>query len=310
MKPIPVAVLLLGVLSACHPRTGQIPTPGPALRNLPRLADPAPVAAAVELRNSDPARALQLLQQTWADAVTAHDPRLAAFALDRAGDVVMGLGARWNRDLPVLDESARAQLDGCGVADAYYQRAWQLVADSGEARVIGRMAHDVGWALEQCGHPYGARRWYQLALEQRLSAGDALGVRFSANNLGRILPGPRRARLELYLLAAEGARIAGDAQGERKVHTNIARLWFYSDDTGWLEPSDSGIDAYASGPPRGEARVRFLHHLGAALEAAGRAEESSVVVCEGFGIDEFDCSTWLDGKPEELFPEPPSPGAR
>jgi hypothetical protein len=292
------------VFAACRARAPEPPT----LVKLPRLADPPAVAAAVEFRQTEPLHALAMLQQTWADAVKANDATLAAFALDRAGDVVMDLGSRWDRQVPLLDESARSQLSACDVADAYYLRAWQWVEHSDDLRLLGRLAHDLAWARERCDHELSALTWYRVALDKRLAAHDALGVRFTANNLGRLFRGPKRERLELYLLAADAARIAEDFSGARKVQTNIARLWFFSADTKWLEPSDAGAEEYVQGPPRGEARKRFLHHLGAALEAGHRAGESSTVVCEGFGVPDFDCNNWLDGKPEEIFPEPAGRG--
>ena len=301
MRWLPVALLFVACASRSVKPTERVP-----LQNLGRIADPPAVAAAIEFRKSDPRHAMELLQTTWSEAVKAGDDRLASFALDRAGDVVMDGYPEMDSSLPLLDESAKGMMQPCDLAHAYYAKAYRLMEKSEDRRLLGRFAHDLGWQLERCGVWEAARLMYRLALDHRLATGDAVGVRFSANNLGRIFEGPKRDRLELYLLAVEAAKISKDMQGVRKAETNIARLFYYSPDLRWLEVTDGGFEAeYAEGPPRGEVRKKFLEHLTAAFEAAKAAEESNVVVCEGFGIPDFDCTSWLDGKPEELFPEPP-----
>ena len=52
------------------------------------------------------------------------------------------------------------------------------------------------------------------------------------------------------------------------------------------------------------AMQNFLIHLRAAIDAAGRANESPWDVCEGLAIED-DCSRWAGQPIEELFPEEP-----
>lgn len=283
--------------------TLEAPDAGPiVLRDLGRLEDPLPVAQAVAQRPDDPRGALLQLQAVWRQAVEARDRRLEAFALDRSGDVVMDLLHSFRGDEPQLGSN---QTQACRRATDDYTRAWTLAEQLGDSRLAGRVAHDLAWASERCGDEPRATAWYELALARRLEARDALGVRYTANNLGVLITGPKRRRWALYQLALEAAAVARDPVGQRKAHTNIARLWFYSADGKWLDQdwTDGGpLDGYAMGPLRGEVRQKFLFHLGKAVEAAERANESPWDVCAGLAIED-ECSRWSGQPLEELFPE-------
>ena len=284
---------------------------GPTLMNLAPLEDPEPIVQVMKSRAHDPRGTLAGLRRVWQSAVDGGDDRLAAFALDRSADVTMDLRHAYRGDEARLEQFATdggLDLDpACTRARDDYLRAWLLVEKLNHPRLQGRVAHNLAWTLERCGDEPQATQWYEVALVKRLAARDALGVRFTANNLGVIITGPKRRRYALYQLALAGARVAQDPVGERKAQTNIARLWFYSADTHWLDQdwTDGGLlDGYAMGPLRGVVRQNFLFHLRAALEAATRANETPWDVCAGLAIEE-DCSRWSGQQVEELFPEEP-----
>jgi hypothetical protein len=311
----PGLLILCFALGACRrvpplpPSAADSPDAGVVLVNLGRLEDPTPVAEAMITRPESPRKTLERLRDVWRLAVQAGDEKLEAYALDRSGDVTMDLLHAWRGDEARLEpagaDAGTASTDACTRARDDYLRAYTLAAQLGEPRFMGRVAHNLAWALERCGDEPQATAWYEIALVRRLAAHDAIGVRFTANNLGVIITGPKRRRYALYRLAVEGAQIAGDPVGERKAHTNIARLWFYSADTHWLDQdwTDGGpLDGYAMGPLRGVVRENFLLHLRAALDAAARANESPWDVCAGLAIED-DCSRWSGQPIEELFPE-------
>ena len=311
MKGLCVMLLCVGVVGCRRVPAAQADAPdaGPQLENLPRLEDPPLVAEAIAGRQENPRRTLQALRAVWQRAVELGDTRVAAFALDRSADVTMDLLHAYRGDEPRLElaDAGVASVEACVRARDDYLRAFVLAEKLEELRLMGRIAHDLGWALERCGDEPQAIQWYEVALAKRLAAHDASGVRFSANNLGVIITGPKRRRYALYALAAEGAHVSGDPIGERKAHTNIARLWFYSADARWLERdwTDGGLlDGYAMGPLKGVVRQNFLLHLRAALEAAERSNESPWDVCAGLAIED-DCSRWAGQPIEELFPEEP-----
>jgi hypothetical protein len=279
------------------------------LKDLGKPVDPPAVAAAMEHRGLEPKVALSMLREVWLDAVKKKDVAMAAYALDRSGDVLMDLGQLHGDEARLTQADAnlgvKPRANACAAARDDYLRAWGLAELTGDRRLLGRVAHDLGWALERCNGPAEeVIHWYEVALAHRLAIGDAGGVRFSANNLGRYQSEAKWRRLELYELAAEGARVAKDYAGLRKIHGNIARLWFYSRDTAWLS-HDAGVGAedYDHVPLRGEARKRFLLHLQAALDAGRLADEAPATVCEGLQVDGPDCDAWGTLRAEELFPE-------
>jgi hypothetical protein len=280
-----------------------------SLKDYGKPLDPPAVAAAVEHRELEPKVALSMLREVWLDAGKKKDVAMAAYALDRSGDVLLDLSrlrgdeARLTQADATLGVKPRA--NACAAARDDYLRAYGLAELSGDRRLLGRVAHDLGWALERCNGPAEeVISWYEVALAHRLAIGDAGGVRFTANNLGRYQTEPKWRRLELYELAAEGARVVKDYAGLRKIHTNIARLWFFSRDTAWLS-HDAGVamEDYEAVPLKGEVRKRFLAHLKAALEAGRLADEAPATVCEGLQVPGPDCDAWGTHKAEDLFPE-------
>lgn len=300
---------------------GSIGVPADAahLKDLGKPQDPPPVAKALEHRELEPEVALAMLREVWAGALKKKDARLAAYALNRSGDVLLDLSGRLSgdEDRPWAtgpDAGVLGRTDACALAHDDYLRAFGLAELAGDRRLLGRIAHDIAWAYERCRDDDGLVdraeaivHWYETALSHRLAAGEAAGVRTTANNLGRYIARPKWRRLELYQLAAEAARIAKDPAGLRKTHGNIARLWFYSADTRWASPdggaTSDGTDGYASVPLKGEVRQRFLFHLQAALDAAKQADEAPVTVCEGLQVGGPDCDEWGNRTAEELFPE-------
>lgn len=282
-----------------------------ALKDLGKMVDPPAVAAAMEHRELEPKVALTMLREVWLSAVKRRDVTLAAYALDRSGDVLMDLGGALLGDEALLNQvgapdGVRPRADACAAARDDYVRAYGLAELTGDRRLLGRIAHDLGWALERCsGPPEQVLSWYEVALAHRLAVGDAAGVRFTANNLGRYQAEPKWRRLELYELAAAGAEVARDYGGTRKIQSNIARLWFYSRDVRWAS-RDAGPgrgDDYARGPLKGEVRKRFLLHLQKALDAARATGESAATVCEGLQVDGPDCDDWGNHRAEVVFPE-------
>ena len=305
------AACALVLLCSCARQA--VPTAAPVLVDLGRLDDPPPVAKVMELRKDDPRHALELLKAVWRGATLEKNLALEAYALDRSGDLAMDLRRAYRGDEARLEDAGAdgglgPVTDACKRARSDYTRAFAIAQTLDDARLMGRIAHDLGWALERCGDLTRAAEWYERALALRLKAHDALGVRYSANNLGVIWDGPKRKRLALYELALDAAKVARDAVGERKAQTNIARLWFYSGDTGWLGrdwPDAGEPDDYRLAPLKGEVRQKFLVSLKGALYAAGRAGESPWDVCEGLAIDGDDCARWQGQSAEELFPEAP-----
>lgn len=280
------------------------------LKDLGKPVDPAEVAKAMEHRELEPKVALAMLRETWLKALKRKDVTLAAYALDRSGDVLMDLGGALRGDEALLnqvgaEDGVRPRSTACAAARDDYLRAFGLAELTGDRRLLGRVAHDLGWALERCSAPAEeVTSWYEVALAHRLAVGDAGGVRFTANNLGRYVAEPKWRRLELYELAAAGAEVTKDYAGLRKIHGNIARLWFYSRDTRWTSrDAGSAEEDYAAVPLKGEVRQRFLLHLKKALDAGRAAGESPYTVCEGVQVDGPDCEAWGDHPPAVLFPE-------
>ncbi|GMU63055.1 MAG: hypothetical protein AMXMBFR34_48180 [Myxococcaceae bacterium] len=280
------------------------------LKDLGKPVDPPAVAKAMEHRELEPGVALSMLREAWLAAVKKKDVTLAAYALDRSGDVLMDLreldGSEALLTWADAAQGVKQRANACALARDEYLRAYGLAELTGDRRLIGRVAHDVGWALERCSGPAEeVISWYETALAHRLAIGDAGGVRFSANNLGRYQSEHKWRRLELYELAAEGAKVAKDWSGLRKIEGNLARLWFFSRDAKWLD-RDAGLgkdEEYAHVPLTGEVRRQFLVHLAASLEAGGRADESAATVCEGLQVPGPDCDEWGGHPPEVLFPE-------
>lgn len=282
-----------------------------ALKDLGKPVDPPAVAKAMEHRELEPKVALSMLREVWLKALKRRDATLAAYALDRAGDVLMDLGGPLLGDEALLNQvgapdGVRPRANACAAARDDYVRAYGLAELTGDRRLLGRIAHDLGWALERCGGPpEDVVSWYEVALAHRLAVGDAGGVRFTANNLGRYQAEPKWRRLELYELAAAGAEVTRDFGGLRKIHGNIARLWFYSRDARWTsrDAGTSGDEDYAAAPLKGEVRQRFLRHLQKALDAGRAAGESAATVCEGLQVGGPDCDAWGDHPVDVLFPE-------
>lgn len=304
------ATLLCCLWCAC--KTVPAPAPRPPLTDQGRLDDPPPIAKVMEGRQDDPRHTLELLKVVWRHAVVERQPLLEAYALDRSGDLAMDLRRAYRGDEARLEDAGAdgglgPVTDACVRARSDYERAFAIAEKLQEPRLMGRIAHDLGWGLERCGDRGRAAVWYQKALDCRLQAGDALGVRYSANNLGVLWDGPKRQRLALYELALRAAQIAHDAVGERKTLTNIARLWFYSGDAAWLTrdwPDAGEPDDYRAPVLKGEVRQKFLASLRGALEAAARAGETPWDVCEGLQVEGDDCARWDGQNVEALFPEP------
>lgn len=75
-----------------------------ALKDLGKPVDPPAVAKAMEHRELEPKVALSMLREVWLKALEQRDVTLAAYALDRSGDVLMDLGGPLLGDEALLNQ--------------------------------------------------------------------------------------------------------------------------------------------------------------------------------------------------------------
>jgi tetratricopeptide (TPR) repeat protein len=265
--------------------------------------EPLPVVEALASRGTNPDRARLKLLATIDEALQAHDARAAGIALDRLGDVELDEGTEWQGDVPP---------PSCLRAKQAYQRALEQAEAVKDPRLLGRVLHDLGLWAERCEDSrLSAVPWYQRALEQRRLDHDANGVRLSANNLGILTmkADPAKAN-QLFREALDAAEIASDLDGLRKVHCNLARLWFLHPDRDLLEPKAPGappewIAQHELPGFRGTARQRAIDHANAAIEVSAKLGLGPRSVCQAIALVNCGGAT---GEPESFFPnENPPP---
>lgn len=295
--------LALAVVSSCSCKKEPPLTPGPLNperpyaprpppKSTPGRWDPEPpaVTAALALRSSDPARALELLLAEVKDAKRRGDPRAMAIAEHRAGDVAL-------------------DLDRCDEAEAHYVEALEEHRARGDLKLVAVAANDLGLHGNACQKDPIA--WFQLSVETREQLGDTEALRVGLANLGGAAmlwrpPAEARPILERALGLAESL---GDVEGQRKVHVNLAATLMYLA----IEPVPLDGGAGVTPAVAAERKLLGFQHLERAL-ALGRQlglgpEQGG---CHGVPTDlwwmcgphglkvladvEGDPSPWLEGK--------------
>lgn len=166
------------------------------------------MTAALALRGSDPARALELLLAEEKEAKRRGDGRAQAIAMHRAGDVALDLGR-------------------CDEAERYYVDALEEHRARGDLKLLAVAANDLGLHGNACQKDPIA--WFQLSVETREQLGDDEALRVGLSNLGGAAmlwrpPAEARPILERALAVAERL---GDVDGERKAHINLAAALMY-----------------------------------------------------------------------------------
>lgn len=184
--------------------------PRPPPSTTPGRWDPEPpaVTAALALRGSDPARALELLLAEEKDAKRRGDGRAQAIARHRAGDVALDLGR-------------------CDEAETHYVDALEEHRARGDLKLLAVAANDLGLHGNACQKDPIA--WFQLSVDTREQLGDDEALRVGLSNLGGAAmlwrpPAEARPLLERALAVAERL---GDVDGQRKAHVNLAAALMY-----------------------------------------------------------------------------------
>jgi hypothetical protein len=230
---------------------------------------PESVAVALKERAANPHRALELLESAWAGALDAGDARTAGMALHRSGDV--------SNDLFEFK-----------AAEVFYKRALGLYELSGETKLIGIAANDLGLLSRVSGDD--PVPWFRYAVEARRDAGEARGLRTSLGNLGArmLLRGQHEASMPILEESLALARAGGDLEGERKAHINLAGAWL-------LRANDLSAPAWLPDAGLGPRTTAF-NHLRAAMELGARQGiDGYRAACEGLVVDARSMCSQLAG---------------
>lgn len=195
--------------------------PGPLPKD---LAMPAPIAAALETRQTDAPGTIQALASILPRALEDNDLRTYAIAHHRLGDLFSDLG------------------DCIGSTESYW-RAMLLHEARGDDSFTAVAANDLGLLYRECGSSGGADfapTSYRYAVSLRRKNGDAEGLRKALSNLGAELVVEGlfdEARVVLAEAIALSVKL-DDASGEWKTRLNDAyRLWLQcSEESNAREP--------------------------------------------------------------------------
>ncbi len=240
---------------------------------------PMEIQAALALRTTNPAQAMERLHDAEGKALDAGDARLAAFALHREADLSVDLSELFPEQL--------------------YLRALALHELRGDWPMVGVAANDLGLCLRRRGDD--GTEWFRYAVKAKRTAGDWKGLRTSLSNLGGalLLRGDTSGAIAALDEARPLAEHLGDHEASYKIELNLAGAYEQLADL-----RDGGVDL-----PAFEQAMRHLWraadhgaHVGRPVSDVCEAVPQPTALCDAQGpvLERAPDGGWLEVRSSSL----------